>query len=259
MDNNYYHDYSSDEAYEQPSDNPFNHPHVRRQWATETPSPRSLTNVPAKYVTYESREYARHSRDLGHADMIQSSRIKVSTLPITYRAPDDTNDDRHISRPLQPYKVNGLSAFEDINYYTAAPPSRPYKERIGMGLSHPSDTSMFRNQAHNLATLHPQVHDTSGAEEIDLLNDLCPHRQLPTTVSDSGIDVPMEALNSRASRCTIHDEPCDGVTTTNKYLSQHARETGGIVQNISFIACSDGRVMVDWWKTTKEEQSNGRM
>jgi hypothetical protein len=51
---------------------------------------------------------------------------------------------------------------------------------------------------------------------------------------------------ARTPKCTIHDEICDGQTTTEKYVTQRAREGAGFVNLFPTVEGAGGVVFVDW-------------
>lgn len=57
-----------------------------------------------------------------------------------------------------------------------------------------------------------------------------------------------------ATRCTLHNEPCDGESVTDPHATLRAQMgTDFGLQQVPLIRCVDGRVMVDWVTLRDEE------
>jgi hypothetical protein len=58
-----------------------------------------------------------------------------------------------------------------------------------------------------------------------------------------------------APRCPLHGDACDGVTVTETWVTQRAKEGTGFKDLYPVVEGAGGRVMVDWMKLFDEEQA----
>jgi hypothetical protein len=63
-----------------------------------------------------------------------------------------------------------------------------------------------------------------------------------------------QSVSVRRSVCAIHGEGCDGVTVTETWKTQHAKEMTGFRDLYPVISGAGDRVMVDWATLLEEER-----
>jgi hypothetical protein len=64
-------------------------------------------------------------------------------------------------------------------------------------------------------------------------------------------------VHARIPKCPIHGEGCDGVTVTETWRTQHAKNTSGFRDLYPVISGAGERQMVDWFQLLKDEQQGG--
>ncbi|KAJ4377766.1 hypothetical protein N0V83_000596 [Neocucurbitaria cava] len=149
------------------------------------------------------------------------------------------------------------------------PPSRPLS---GSRSSNHQDSDDDMNEALYLPGLgHPDILRGSGTGRPrkasialnEAYNAANPPAGGPSTVHPAGDMAAFEntghhashASPARVAKCPLHGGSCDGVTTTDAYRTQEAREGKGFKDLFPSIECPDGRVMVDWARLRDEEKA----
>jgi hypothetical protein len=108
-----------------------------------------------------------------------------------------------------------LDEAADTNSGIEDPASPPYSRNKPIGTGRPRRASMALNHAYNAA--NPLV-------------------------------------SARTPKCALHGEECDGVTVTETWKTQRARETTGFKDLYPVVSGAGDRVMVDWMKLLAEER-----
>ncbi|KAF1920942.1 hypothetical protein BDU57DRAFT_534663 [Ampelomyces quisqualis] len=169
--------------------------------------------------------------------------------------------------------------------------SPPYSRNKPIGTGRPRRASMAMNQAYNASIssatsapppLFPALTQTSDASMLSAAAAAAPppttaqHRlTAPSTLAThqqsgqnfnravdrhsrnySHATPPAEAASTaRPAKCPLHGEDCDGVSTTETWRTQHARNTNGLRENYPVILGDGDRVMVDWKRILQEEKA----
>jgi hypothetical protein len=118
------------------------------------------------------------------------------------------------------YFTSGLDPDSDTNNSTEDPASPPYSRNKPIGTGRPRRASIALNQAYNAAN---------------------------------------QAVSVRQPVCIIHGEECDGVTVTETWKTQHAKETTGFRDLYPVIFGAGDRVIVDWAALLAEERGQVRL
>ncbi|KAH7380184.1 hypothetical protein BKA66DRAFT_587485 [Pyrenochaeta sp. MPI-SDFR-AT-0127] len=229
----------------------------------QAPRPASRMQNQSVRAAYRSADHSLHLRALGHRGVIRpaSSRMSSPSLLVA----DNVSDNSlslcsrcQVEIPLQQSGVidmPSLSTIQKSMDHNSTLPSLYWPLDKPLGARRPRNASMTPNQINNAARPHRQVHYMPKVEQIGKTNDPYAARSLSTTSSFGDMDVPADAISMRTSKCSIHGEGCDGVTTTNKNLTEQALEFTGFQETYPVIECADGRVMIDWQKMLGEEQA----
>lgn len=69
----------------------------------------------------------------------------------------------------------------------------------------------------------------------------------------SGGEGSLAVVHARIPKCAIHGEECDGVTVTETYRTQHAKNTSGFKDLYPVVNGAGERQMVDWYGLLRDE------
>jgi hypothetical protein len=208
------------------------------------------TYAPSAY--YQEEIYTPHDRARFLADSAPGSRLNsVSNTPYPSRPVSPTQSVHHtrgsslrqisstsrltsmltedrVPRVVSPLPdvlegtthFTGLNPDSDTNSCLEDPTSPPYSRNKPIGTGRPRRASMALNQAYNAAN---------------------------------------ESVSVRQPVCVVHGEGCDGVTVTETWKTQHAKETYGFRDLYPIIHGAGDRIMVDWAILLEAERGQMRL
>jgi hypothetical protein len=154
-----------------------------------------------------------------------SPHVTTSFEPDTNVLPEDW---------LDPVELNAyIQSISRPSSRLGSPFSPPQSRNKPIGTGRPRRASMALNEAYNAA--HPP--SAGGVEKSE---------------GSSGV------VGARIPKCPIHGEECDGVTVTETWRTQHAKNTSGFRDLYPVIFGAGERQMVDWYGLLKDEQQQTR-
>ena len=187
------------------------------------------------------------------------------------------------SRPTLPsYNVDDhgllqpISSISRLTYLPTGSSSSKEIDHFAQNASHPASSSTSRRQSpssqmsrkdsntelylHGLGHIDKpaQRREITSVPYFPLLPEISHEQSLQAPSSAPAHDETSKAKDTKIEmvfKCPIHDETCDGITTTNKHLTARAREFKAFKDLYPTITGSDGRVMIDWARLFAEERA----
>ncbi|KAL5120671.1 hypothetical protein ACEQ8H_001420 [Pleosporales sp. CAS-2024a] len=211
-----------------------------RQPATNTaPGLPSLTAY-APRTTWSTYSYTPHDQARFLSDSLPASRLaSVANTP-------------YASRPVSP-TVRPVASTPHLNQLLTS-------DRVARALTPVAGTTRFFLESPNPDT----DASTEPPSPVPPLLIASPPYSRNKPIGTGRPRRASEALNKayneakgsavRAPKCAIHGEGCDGVTVTETWKSQRAKETTGFRDLYPIKKGAGDRVMVDWEQLLKEEQ-----